>query len=184
MPAAYRGATGGLGCGLSVRNFVECRAVDFHRNEGVESRDEKNPGHTRDWRDDRCRCGCKSDAGGRPMAASPSPSPSWPSRRPNCRWPGGRGPHWRCARSTKVLLQLCVRTRLFRADLSRPARKLLGRLALARAPRRGLLLTRRFSRHPGKRTPGVTDAKSLCVAGCPGRSQPSWLRAHRSIAAL
>ena len=132
-----------VGSGLSVRNLVECGAVDFHRNEGVESRDEKNPGHTRDCRDDRYRCGGKSDAGGRrPMAPSPSPSPSWLSRRPNSRRPGGRGPHWRYARSTKALLQLCLRTRLFRGDLSRPARKILGRLAMACAPRRGLLLTR------------------------------------------
>src|SRR3981189_1519031 len=126
------------------------------------SRDEKNPGHTRGWRNSRYRCSSKSDAGGRPMA----PSPSWLSRRPNCRRPGGRGPHWRCARSTKALLQLCVRTRLFRADLSRPARKLLGRLALARAPRRGLLLTRAGSAViPVKECLASAKAWLLCAVG-------------------
>jgi hypothetical protein len=107
------------------------------RNEEVEWRDDKTTGHTRVWRNSRNRCGSEPDDGGRSMASSRL------SCRPHCRRLGGRGHPWRCARGTKALLQLRVRTRLFRAAMLRPARTLLGRMGLARSPYRGLLLTQR-----------------------------------------
>src|ERR1700719_3420052 len=108
------------------------------------SRDEKNPAHTCGWRDVRNRCSCEPDGGGCSMA-------SWLSRRPRCRRLGGRGHPWRRARSAKALLQLRVRTRLFRTVMLRPARTDLGRMALALSPCRGMLLTKAaFNRNAGK----------------------------------
>jgi hypothetical protein len=119
------------------------------------SRDEKNPGHTRGWRDSRNRCSCEPDGGGCSMA-------SWLSRRPRYRRLGGRGHPWRRARSTKALLQLRVRTRLFRAVMLRPAGTDLGRMALARSPYRGMLLTKAaFNHNSGKGDLASGDAGLL-----------------------
>ena len=97
--------------------------------------------HTRAWRDSLNRCGCEPDDSGRAMA-------SWLSRRSNRRRPGGRGHPWRCACCPKALLRgLRVRTHLFRAAMLHPTRTLLGRMALARSPCRGLLLSRPRSGH-------------------------------------
>src|SRR5258705_11564061 len=121
----------------------------------MESRDEKNPGHTRGWRDGRNRCGCEPDGGGRSMA-------SWLSRRSRCRGLGGRGHSWRRA-SAKGLLQLRVRTRrLCRAVMLRPARTDLGRMALAHSTYRGMLMTRAaFSPNDGKEDLASGDARLL-----------------------
>jgi hypothetical protein len=97
--------------------------------------DEKNLGHTRAWRDSFDRCGCEPDDSGRPMA-------SWLSRRSNRRRPGGRSNPWRSTRGPQALLcRLSLRARLFRTAMLRPTRTLLGRMALARSPCRGLLLS-------------------------------------------
>lgn len=84
--------------------------------------------HARAWRDSRNRSGCKSDGGARSLASSFS-------RRAHCRRTGGGSHSWRGAKNC------CVRTRLLWAAMRRSGRALLGRLALALSPHRGLLLT-------------------------------------------
>src|SRR3984893_17373101 len=122
--------------------FRQMSDVRFCRNEAVESRDEKSINDTRTWRNGRNRRGCELNDGGGSMA-------SWLSCRADCRRTGGRGHPLRCARRPNALLLgcLCLRTRLFRATMLCPARTLLGRVALARSPCRGLLLTWRGSTH-------------------------------------
>src|SRR5258706_13504424 len=137
MPGEYRGVTLGNAVGRALRNHVNWRRSILIETNVWRSPDEKNFDHPRGWRDCRHWCGCEPDGGRRPMASP------WLPRRPHCRWLGGGGAAWRCARGTKALLlrRLRVRTRLFRAALLRPERTLLGRMALARSPCRGLLLT-------------------------------------------
>src|SRR3984893_1077913 len=111
-----------------------CRANSFDEKKWRLC-DEKNLGNTRAWRDSFDRCGCEPDDSGRSMA-------SWLSRRSNRRRPGGRGSPWRSARGPKALLRrLRLRARLFRAAMLHPTRTLLGRMAVARSPCRGLLLS-------------------------------------------
>src|ERR1700731_628583 len=114
--------------------------------------DEKNLGHTRAWRDSLNRWGCEPDDSGRSMA-------SWLSRRSNRRRPGGRGSPWRSARGPKALLRrLRLRARLFRAAMLHPTRTLLGRMALARSPCRGLLLSSGSSHRTGDEMRTSDDA--------------------------
>jgi len=125
-------------CGPSVADHLKWwRRSIFIETKEWRSHDEKKSDHTRGWRDCCNWCGREPDGGRRPMASP------WLSGRPRCRRLGGRGPRWRCARGTKALLlrRLRVRPRLFRAALLRPERTLLGRMALAHTPRRGLRLT-------------------------------------------
>src|ERR1700688_1380698 len=141
MPAACRALTVVTLWGGASESLSDAGRENFVDTKKWRSCDEKSPGHTRARRDSHDRCGCEPDDGGRSLA-------SWLSRRAHCRRPGGRGHSWRSTRRTKALLRrLCVRARLFRAAMLHPTRTLLGRVALARSPGRGLLLTWRGSTH-------------------------------------
>jgi hypothetical protein len=148
MPCEWQGVTLGHAVGQALRTIADARCSLKRRSGGRVMK--KKLGHTRGRRDSRNRCGREPDVGRRPMASP------WLPSRPRCRRLGGRGPPWRRARSTKALLlrRLRVRARLFRAALLRPERTLLGRMALARSPSRGLLLTeaRESAAIPAKKT--------------------------------
>src|SRR3984957_634542 len=136
MPAACRALTFVSLWGGSSENLSDTGRANFFDAKKWRLCDEKNLGHTRAWRDSLNRWGCEPDDSGRPMA-------SWLSRRSNRRRPGGRGHPWRSTRGPKALLRrLCLRARVFRAAMLHPTRTLLGRMALARSPCRGLLLSR------------------------------------------
>jgi hypothetical protein len=131
MPGAYiRKPVGWI-----VRNLSDTGPANCFDAKKWRSCDEKKLGHIRAWHDSFDRCGCEPDDSGRSRA-------SWLSRRSNRRRPGGRGNSWRSTRGPKALLsRLCLRARLFRAAMLHPTRTLLGRMALARSPCRGLLLS-------------------------------------------
>jgi hypothetical protein len=137
MPSAYRALRSGwLRAERSKRRQMPgVRCTSKPRSEVYH---EKSFSHTRGWLDSGNRRGREPDDGGRSMASS-----SWLSRCSRCRRLGSRSPPRRRARinSTKALLQLCVRTRLFWAAVLRPARTLLGRMGLAHSSCRRLLLT-------------------------------------------
>src|ERR1700704_7197098 len=104
----------------------------------------------------------------------------WLPSRPRRRRLGGRSPAWRCAGSTKILRRLRVlRTRVFRAALLHAERTLLGRMALARTPRGGLLTQRASSRNCGKEDPAPGAAGLLFAAGRQMSGDPG--TPHRSI---
>ena len=145
MPAACRALTVVTSWDGAPETLSDAGRGNFIDAKKWRSCDEKSPSHTRAWRDSLNWWSCEPDDSGRSMA-------SWLSRRSNRRRPGGRGHPWRSARGPKALLRrLRVRARLFRTTMLCPARALLGRMALARSPCRGLLL----SSGSGHRTPAT-----------------------------
>jgi len=125
-------------------NLVKRRTFDIHRNEAVESCDDKNSHHTRRRYHPRDRHRRVPNGGGSSMA------PSWFSGRPPYRRPGGRGYPWRRA-GAETLRSLRVRPCLFWAAVRYPTGAHLGWMALALSSNRRLLLTRRASsRIPAK----------------------------------